>query len=162
MSETTETTATDAESTALSALGGALAQAGAASLTGQRERMAEELLRASLAQWEDPQVRPRLLEGLLAALTSEAGAARMRDFMASPSSPIFSQLGKALGVPQALDINQVAELLKVPALNINAAQAQVWGLVVLRYLVELEPVASATADDIVDVFAPTIQRYLVG
>ncbi|MGW0877395.1 TetR/AcrR family transcriptional regulator [Streptomyces sp. NPDC002740] len=159
MSETTEI---DAGSAALTALGGALAQAGAASLTGQRERMAEGLLRASLKQWEDPQIRPRLLEGLLAALTSEAGAAQMRDFMSSQSSQIFTQLGKALGVSQAMDINQVAELLEVPALNINAAQAQVWGLVVLRYIVELEPVASATADDIVDVFAPTIQRYLVG
>jgi hypothetical protein len=154
----------DAEegSAALSALGGALAQAGAASLTGQREQMAEGLLRASLKQWENPEVRPHLLGELRAAVTSDAGAERMRDFMSTQSSHIFSQLAKALDLPQTLDFDQVAEILQVPPVNINAAQAQVWGMVILRYILELEPIASASQDELVELFAPTIQRYLIG
>ena len=149
-------------SAALTALGGALAQAGAASITGQRQQLAEGLLRASLTQWEDPRVRPHLLKDLIAALTSEAGADSMRDFMASQSSHLFSQLGKALESSGTMDLNQAAELLNVPPLNINAAQAQVWGMVILRYVLKLEPIASAPADELLDLLAPTIQRYLVG
>jgi hypothetical protein len=32
----------------------------------------------------------------------------------------------------------------------------------LRYILQIEPMASATADEIVAVLSPTIQRYLVG
>ncbi|MFE6894344.1 hypothetical protein [Streptomyces sp. NPDC057694] len=148
--------------TALGALGDALAKAGAESISGQREKLAEGLLRASLKQWEDPAVRPQLLADLTAAITDEAGAEKMRAFMSAQSSQIFSQLGKALGLEQTLDINEVAEILKVPPLNINAAQAQVWGMVILRYILRLEPISSASSDELVTLIAPTIQRYLVG
>ncbi|MEU1409057.1 hypothetical protein ABZ471_43600 [Streptomyces sp. NPDC005728] len=156
MSEATEI---EAGSAALTRLGGALAQSGAASLTGQREQLAEGLLRESLTRWEDPQLRPQLLGEVLAAITTEAGAARMREFL---SSQIFSQLGKELDSSKTRDIHQVAEILKVPPLNINAAQAQVWGVIILRYILQIEPIASAPADEILDTIAPTIQRYLAG
>lgn len=145
-------------SVVLTTLGGALAEAGAASLMGQREKLAEGLLRAALTKWEDPQVRPQLLGVLRSALTSEAGAAQMREFL---SSQLFAQAGEALKA-SPMDINQVAETLKVPPININAAAAQVWGVVLLRYVLEMEPISSASADELVDLLAPTIQRYLAG
>lgn len=151
-----------ADSVALSTLGGMLAEAGAASLTGQREQFAEGLLRASLTQWEDPDVRSQLIKDLIAAFTSEAGAEKMRAFMSSQSSQLFRAFGNALGSAQPMDLNHAAEVLEVPPLNINAAQAQVWGMVILRYVVAMEPIASASADELVALFAPTIQRYLLG
>lgn len=159
MSEATET---GEGSAAMNTLGDVLAQAGAASMTGQREQLAESLLRASLTQWENPQVRPQLLKDLLAALTDEAGADKMRDFMSAQSSQLFSKLGKALDSSQTMDLNQVAEALSVSPLSINAAQSQVWGMVILRYILKLEPLASASPDEILDLLAPTMQRYLVG
>ncbi len=159
MSEATEI---QEGSAALNALGGVLAEAGAASISGQREQLAEGLLRASLTQWENPEVRPQLLKDLISALTDDAGADKMRSFMSAQSSHLFSQLGKALDSSQTMDLKQTAEMLNVPPLNINAAQAQVWGMVILRYVLKLEPLASAPADEILAVFAPTIQRYLVG
>ena len=159
----TDVTQAQDDAGALAALGSALAEAGAASLTaGQHERLAEGLLRASLARWEDPQVRPRLLADVIAALTSQEGAAKMRDFLSAQTSDLFSQFGKALGSSRTMDLNRAAETLNVPPLNINAAQAQVWGMVILRYVLELEPIASASADELLDLFVPTIQRYLAG
>lgn len=157
-----EAPATAAGTSALSTLGDALAQAGAESIAGKREELAAGLLRASFKQWEDPQARPRLLADLTAAITDEAGAAHMRDFMSAQSSQIFSQLGKALGLSQTLDIHETARILGVSPLNINAAQAQVWGVVILRYILRLEPLHSAPPEDLVELLAPTIQRYLVG
>ncbi|MFD9393217.1 hypothetical protein ACFWBB_21620 [Streptomyces sp. NPDC060000] len=157
-----EATETADRPTALTTLGDALARAGAESITGQREQLAAGLLRASLKQWENAEARPQLLADLTAAITDEAGAERMRAFMSAQSSQIFSQLGKALGLSQTLDINEVAEILNVPPLHINAAQAQVWGMVILRYILRLEPIASASSDELVDLLGPTIQRYLVG
>ncbi|MEU6996661.1 hypothetical protein ABZ953_39170 [Streptomyces sp. NPDC046465] len=144
--------------TALSEIGDALAQAGAASLTGERARLAEGLLRAALSKWEDPQARPQLLGAFSAVFAGEDGAAQMRDFM---SKQIFRQLADSLAEP-AKDFDEVARALGVPAMNINAAQAQVWGVAVLRYVVKLEPIASASVDEVVATVAPTIQRYLVG
>ncbi len=38
--------------------------------------------------------------------------------------------------------------------------SQVIGLILMRYLLAVEPVASMPADDVVTIYAPTIQRYL--
>jgi Tetracyclin repressor-like, C-terminal domain len=134
----------------------ALAEAGAAAHLGPREQLGERLIRTFLTFWEDPQLRPQLLEVFRSAITSEADATRMRDFM---SSQLFALAGETLeGAP--MDINQVAEILRVPPMNINAAAAQVWGVIMLRYVLEIEPMASASEDELVDLLAPTIQRYL--
>ncbi len=36
------------------------------------------------------------------------------------------------------------------------------GVVILRYVVRMEPLASASEDDVVALVGPTIQRYLTG
>ncbi|MEU8960034.1 hypothetical protein AB0C93_37740 [Streptomyces sp. NPDC048518] len=143
---------------ALADIGDALARAGAASLSGQRAELAQSLLRAALSKWEDPAARPQLLAAFSAVFTGEDGAARMRDFM---SRQIFQQLADSLQEP-AKDFEEVARALGVPPMNINAAQAQVWGVAVLRYVVKLEPLASASVEDVIATVSPTIQRYLVG
>jgi Tetracyclin repressor-like, C-terminal domain len=156
----TDTNQTQEGSAALTDFASALAEAGATSLaTRQQKQLAERLLQAALTRWEDPQLRPRLLEHLIAALTTEAGADKMRDVL---SSQIFTLFGKALESSQTTDINQAADILKVPPLNINAAQAQVWGTIVLRYILKVEPIASVPADELLDLLTPTIQRYLAG
>ncbi|WP_263433781.1 hypothetical protein [Arthrobacter sp. StoSoilB13] len=39
---------------------------------------------------------------------------------------------------------------------------QVVGLMLLRYVIRLEPLASADQEEVVSLVAPTIQRYLTG
>lgn len=141
---------------ALDSLGGVLGEAGAAALNGPREKLAEGLLRAAFELWEDPRVRPKLLGILHAAVNGEEGAEQMRQFLANQ---LFAQAGKALGIA-GMDIYQAAKTLDVPAININAAAGQVWGVVLLRYIVKLEPIASASAEELIDLLNPTIQRYL--
>ncbi|MFH0178663.1 hypothetical protein ACIA6D_45315 [Streptomyces cacaoi] len=141
---------------ALDSLGGVLGEAGAAALDGPREQLAGSLLRAAFVLWEDPQVRPKLLGILKAAVNGKEGAEQMRGFLANQ---LFAEAGKAIGIA-GMDIYQAAETLKVPAININAAAGQVWGVVLLRYVVELEPVASASSEELIDLLTPTIQRYL--
>ncbi len=40
--------------------------------------------------------------------------------------------------------------------------SQMIGLIVMRYVVGLEPLASMSGDEIVACYAPTLQRYLDG
>jgi hypothetical protein len=136
----------------------ALAEAGAASHVGPRERMGEQLVRTFLTFWDDPQVRPQLLATFTAAGTDEAAADRMRAFM---STQLFAKLAQSLDTAP-MTIDDVAAMLGVPALHLNAAVSQVAGVIMLRYVLKIEPIASAPAEDVVAVLAPTIQRYLVG
>ena len=45
-------------------------------------------------------------------------------------------------------------------LPVELAMAQVMGVLVSRYILRLEPLASASKDEVVAYLAPTIQRYL--
>lgn len=149
-------TSTTASKDALDALGGTLGEAGAAALRGSRAAMAQGLLRAAFALWENPEVRPKLLSLLQGAVNSQEGADRMRNYLANE---IFAEAGKSIG-KESMDIYEVARLLDTPPVNINAAVAQVWGVVLLRYIVQLEPIASTPVDELIDLVGPTIQRYL--
>ena len=55
---------------------------------------------------------------------------------------------------------RVAEVLDVPRINLSAAASQMVGVVMFRYVLELEPMASASEEELVALLAPTIQRYL--
>jgi hypothetical protein len=107
---------------------------------GPREQIGERLFRTFLTYWEDPRLNPQFVGSIRAGVTTEEGAAQLRGFL---SSELF---------------RQVAD--EVSPLNLNAAAAQVIGVAMLRYLLEAEPIASASEDELVDLIAPTIQRYL--
>lgn len=145
-------------SAVLTTYGGALAEAAATAHAGPREQMGEQLIRTFLTFYEDPQRGPQLLEVFRSAATGGAGADQMRGFM---STQLFAQAGGMIEKPPA-NIIEAAEILGVPPLHLNAAVAQVMGVVMVRYILKVEPMASASPDELVGVLAPTIQRYLVG
>lgn len=60
---------------------------------------------------------------------------------------------------QAL-LARVAEVLGVPPIRMEAAFAQLFGVVLVRYVLKLEPLASVDVEELVELLAPTIQRYL--
>jgi tetracycline repressor-like protein len=140
------------DSALLTAYGAVLAEC----LDGPPEQVGERLIRTFLTSWEDPRLRPQLVELFRSAFTSDAGGTLLRDFM---STRLFAHVAEKLKVAPS-DINQAGEMLKVPPLNFNAAAAQVWGVAMLRYVLQVEPIVSASEDEIVDLLAPTIQRYL--
>jgi hypothetical protein len=138
----------------LAAYGDALAEAHA----GPRDQIGERLVRTFLRFWEDPQLRPQLLTVFRSATVSEEGAAQMRAFV---TSQLFTQVAEMLDVPP-MSLDQMAETLGVPPVHLNAAAAQVVGVIMLRYVLQTEPIASVSPEELVQVLAPTIQRYLGG
>ena len=93
--------------------------------------------------WEAPQGSP-MLALIRSVVTSESAAALVREFV---SREVLARLAAALQVDQ-------------PELRASLAASQLIGLAVVRYVVKLEPIASAPADVVGNWFGPAIQRFL--
>ncbi|MBF8186559.1 TetR family transcriptional regulator [Nonomuraea sp. K274] len=111
---------------------------------GPREEIGERMVRLLLRATASPETREPMVALLRSAMTNEQAAAMFRGF-----------------ITNAL-LNQVADALGVPHLRIEAAFAQMFGVVMGRYVLKLEPLASATHDELVELLAPTVQRYFTG
>jgi hypothetical protein len=99
------------------------------------------MMRLFLALWRDPNSRAPLLALVRSVYTNEQAAAALRQF-----------------IEQAL-LSTVTNPLNVPRLWLTAMASQVIGIAVMRYIVQLEPIASASEDDLIALVGPVIQRY---
>ena len=115
-------------------------------LRGERAQVGERLVRFALGLLEEPSTRQRVLAVLRAAATNEQMARLLRGFVVSE---VVGPVAAALDVPQ-------------PALRAELTMTQIVGLVMGRYVLAVEPLASAPVDELVPLLAPTLQRYLVG
>jgi AcrR family transcriptional regulator len=114
-------------------------------LAGDRDRVGERLSRFIVGVLEDPTSRT-VLTGMVRAAASEPEAARMlRELI---SRRVFAAIAASLGVDDA-------------ELRANLVGSQVVGLVVARYIVAVEPLASLDPDELVAAIGPNLQRYLV-
>ena len=112
---------------------------------GGPDAAAERLLRTFLSVWDDPELQLPMI-ALARSLTDPSGKELMRDgFLQVVIGPI----GAALAIDE-------------PERRMPVVASQVLGLIVMRYLLEVEPLASMPADELVATYAPTIQRYLTG
>jgi AcrR family transcriptional regulator len=103
----------------------------------------ERLLRTFLTVWDDEAIRLPLLT-LVRTVFDPEGRQLVRDgFMRIVLGPV----GAALGVDQ-------------PERRMSLVASQLMGIVIVRYVVAVEPLASASHDDLVATYAPTLQRYL--
>jgi AcrR family transcriptional regulator len=104
---------------------------------------AERLLRRLLAVWDDPATGAPLA-AMLRSLSTQAKM--LRQF-------IERQL-----------LVTLAEAMEGPGAELRAAvfTSQVFGLVLERYVLGVQPLAAASHDEIVELVAPTLQRYLDG
>lgn len=107
-----------------------------------RERLGEMMVRTFLDVWGDDDRRAPMLAMLRSAMTNERAAALLREFVAS------ALFGRASAATEA------------PPLGIQAAAGQMIGLMILRYVLRIEPLASASEDELIELVSPTIQRYL--
>ncbi|HWJ81967.1 MAG TPA: TetR family transcriptional regulator [Nocardioides sp.] len=117
----------------------------AAAVTGPAEEAAGQLLRTFLAAWDDPALQPGLLAAVRRVLEPGGDKLIREGFLPVVVVPI----GERLGVER-------------PDLRMPLVASQVIGLILARYVVRIEPIASMTAEELVAVYAPTIQRYLTG
>ena len=111
---------------------------------GPREQVGERFVRLFLALWRDPERRAPVLALLRSATTNEQAAEMIRQF-----------------VTEAL-LTRVAGALGVPPLRVTAAASQLIGLAMVRYVVRVEPLASAPPAEVARWLGPTVQRYLAG
>jgi AcrR family transcriptional regulator len=113
---------------------------------GDGDKVGEEVVRLFLTMLEDPRVREPALGLVRSAVTHDKAARMLREFITS------AILGVIVGRSAAPDAPLRASLVA----------SQVVGLAFTRYIVKLEPIASANVGDLVAAIGPTIQRYIDG
>ncbi|NEE00354.1 TetR/AcrR family transcriptional regulator [Phytoactinopolyspora halotolerans] len=113
--------------------------------SGRRDQLGERAVRTFLGVWEHQHVRGPLLALLRSAMTNRAAAAMLRQFVTR------ALLGR---VVPALDDLPDAEL------RAEALVSHLIGMGILRYVVQVEPLASASEDELVALIGPVIQHYI--
>jgi AcrR family transcriptional regulator len=103
----------------------------------------ERLVRRLLIVWDDPERGAPLIAVLRSAATH--GEA-MREFV---EREIVARFAAAIDGPDA-------------TLRAGALVSQVLGLVTARYVLHIEPLHSASHDELAALVGPTLQRYLTG
>ncbi|MBA9001462.1 MULTISPECIES: TetR/AcrR family transcriptional regulator [Thermomonospora] len=107
-----------------------------------RDRLGETLATVFLDVWSDPARRAPLLAVLRSAMTNEQAATMMRQFVS------------------ATLLRPATELYGIPPIRIQAAVGQMIGVAMLRYVLEVEPIASAAPQELVAMLAPVLQHHL--
>ncbi|MFD5277387.1 TetR family transcriptional regulator [Pseudarthrobacter sp. NPDC058362] len=111
------------------------------------EKRGELVVRAVLRLWESP-AQPGLLAFIRGTLGSKAKTTLLREMV---TRTIINRIIAGLpGSPGEL------------ALRGNLVATQMVGLMMVRYVVRLEPLASTPAEEVVQLVAPNVQRYLTG
>lgn len=114
-------------------------------IEGGLDGAGERLLQVFASVWDDEANRLPLL-ALVRGVVDADGQQLLRDGL----------LGLVLGpIGAALDLDQ-------PQRRIALVASQMIGIVILRHVLEVEPLASMDADMLVATYAPTVQRYLSG
>ncbi|MFJ1703004.1 TetR family transcriptional regulator [Kitasatospora sp. NPDC088346] len=115
-------------------------------LAGDRATVGERVAGFVLQLWEQPETRDRMLALLRTAATNEQVALLMRGFMATE---VVAPAAVELGIPQA-------------ELRIELMMSQIVGLAMARYVIGVEPLASAAPAEVAPLLARTVQGYLSG
>ena len=109
-----------------------------------RDALGERLVRFFFSTWDAPDRRPVIVGLLRAALSGEDAAGMLRQFLARA---LFGRIAEALDADD-------------PELRANLAAAQLGGVALLRYVLQVEPLASADVEELVPMLAPVIQHHL--
>ncbi|MFD9069580.1 TetR/AcrR family transcriptional regulator [Streptomyces lasiicapitis] len=113
---------------------------------GPLDEVGERLARFVFGVWENPETRAPLLAIVRSAVNNEAAAAVFRRLV---SAQILSRIAGQLDLPDA-------------QLRAELAAAQVVGTAMLRYVIQVEPLASADMEQIIARVAPVVQWHLTG
>jgi AcrR family transcriptional regulator len=119
----------------------------AGALDGPVEELGERLLRGVLVAWDSPAVRPAATAALRSAIGQGPVARMLHEFL---RREIMHRLARRLGATADAELR--AEL----------AASQVVGIIMVRYILAIEPLASLSHDELVARAAPAVQWHLTG
>ena len=108
--------------------------------------LGERLVRTFLDVWDATPGQGPMLALLRSAVSDEAAAAQLRDLL---TKVVLGPLVAGTGADR-------------PELRTALAATQLVGLAVARYVVRLEPLASAPAETLACTVGPALDRYLTG
>ncbi|MGW0738138.1 TetR/AcrR family transcriptional regulator [Streptomyces sp. NPDC002851] len=108
------------------------------------EQVGERLARFFFGIWENPVSRAPLLAVVRSAVTHEAAAKALRNFVLRR---LLERVAGDLDVPN-------------PKFRAELAASHMIGIAFVRYVIQVEPLASADPEEIIAMVAPTLQRYL--
>ncbi len=120
----------------------------AEAVAGNVDNLGERLVRTFLGVWGDAALGPALLALIRSGLAHEWSARMLREFA---TTTILRRITSRLDVPP-----------DEARLRASLVASQMLGLAVTRFLLKIEPIASATVDEVAHLIGPTIQRYLTG
>lgn len=115
-------------------------------LDGPLDEVGERMTRMIIGLWESPVTRAPLLAIVRSAVNNEIAAGVFRRLVASQ---LLRRIAGQLDVPDA-------------ELRAELAAAQLVGIAMIRYVIKVEPLASADAEQIIRRVAPVVQGHLTG
>jgi len=110
------------------------------------ERAGERMVELFLSVWDHAADQSPLLALVRSAVGDERAAAMLREFI---TEEVLGRVAHELGSPDA-------------RLRATLVGAQLMGMAMARYIIKVEPLASAPAAQVVAAIGPTLQRYLTG
>ncbi|MFF3930943.1 TetR/AcrR family transcriptional regulator [Streptomyces hirsutus] len=110
------------------------------------EEVGERMTRMILGLWENPVTRTPLLAIIRSAVNNETAAGVFRRLVAGQ---LLRRVAGRLDLPDA-------------ELRAELAAAQLVGIAMVRYVIKVEPLASADVEQIVERVAPVVQGHLTG
>ncbi|MFD6290000.1 TetR family transcriptional regulator [Streptomyces sp. NPDC060205] len=111
---------------------------------GPLDGVGERLARFFFGVWENPATRKALLAIIRSAVNNETAAGVFRRLI---SAQLLRRVALQLDLPDA-------------ELRAELAAAQLVGIAMLRYVIKVEPLASANPEQIINRVAPVIQSHL--
>jgi AcrR family transcriptional regulator len=115
-------------------------------LSGPRDRVGENIVRYLLSALEERSARTRMISLVHTALGQEFAATMLRQFLVRE---VFKRIADAIGGEDS-------------QLRASLAASQIVGLMIVRYGIRIEPLASAPIEEVVARIGPVIQWHLIG
>jgi AcrR family transcriptional regulator len=115
-------------------------------LAAEPDQVGQRLVETFLSIWDHAADQSPLLALVRSAVGDERAAAMLREFI---TEEVLGPIARRLGSPDA-------------QLRATLVGSQLIGLAMARYIIRVEPLASAPSAQVAAVVGPTVQRYLTG
>ncbi|MDO0912746.1 TetR family transcriptional regulator [Streptomyces sp. DT2A-34] len=115
-------------------------------LEGPLDGVGERMTRTIFGLWENPVTRKPLLAIVRSAVNNEAAASVFRRLV---SAQLLRRIAGEIDAPDA-------------ELRAELAAAQLVGIAMMRYVIKIEPIASADPEQLIARVAPVVQGHLTG